>query len=83
MPGPNNTHTITAKGILSLSIRTNSRNPVVFRVYDTKDGLPLLINGGTFISLYPAESLASAPQRLLIRGEFNLQKILSSIDILE
>ena len=72
---PNNTHDISPRGILSLRVRTNSRNPVRFRAYDKGTGFPLFVNGRDYLDLYPSESLASGYQQLVIKGKFVINHI--------
>ena len=70
MRPPNNTFDITPGNIFRMTVRTNSPNSIIFRVYDKSNGFPVIINGKYSVRLSPTQSLQSGPQQLFIGGTF-------------
>ncbi|CAB4011013.1 Glyco X precursor, partial [Paramuricea clavata] len=69
MRTPNNTFDITPGNIFRMTVRTNSPNSIMFRVYDKSNGFPVIINGKFSVRLSPTQSLQSGPQQLYIGAQ--------------
>lgn len=71
IPPPNGKNDMRPGAVLSMTIKSNSRNPLTFRAYDKSSGRPVVINGKFVVNLYPSESPSqSNVQSLLIGGWF-------------
>ena len=68
MNPPNDIFDINAGAILTLEIKTNSRNPITYRVYDKETRVPVPINGKMSVSLTPKDSKNVVDELVIEQG---------------
>ena len=47
---------VPTSGTKEIKVRTNSAKKFVLRIYDRRDGIPILINGESYVKITPTSS---------------------------
>jgi len=47
---------VPKSGTKEIKVRTNSAKKFVLRIYDRRDGIPILINGESYVKITPSSS---------------------------